>query len=138
MQEGLFSEFLASGDTLRVYSRGRLIFTSTKTGIQSLLEYASRFAPCKEGVTVFDRVVGNAAALLLSKVSCRKVHSPLGSQTAQETLRRFGIDYYFTETVPYIQNRSRDDMCPMEKLSRGKEPEEFYQACLVLALGDEL
>jgi hypothetical protein len=138
MQKGLFSEFLASGDTLRVYSRGRLIFTSTKTGIRSLLEYASRLASCEEGVTVFDRVVGNAAALLLSKISCREVYSPLGSQAAQETLRSFGIDYYFTETVPRIQNRSRDDMCPMEKLSQGKEPEEFYQACLSLGLGDEL
>lgn len=138
MQRGLFSEFLASGDTLRVYSRGRLIFTSTKIGIRSLLEYASRLAPCEEGVTVFDRVVGNAAALLLSKISCREVYSPLGSQPAHETLRRFGIDCHFTETVPRIQNRSRDDMCPMEKLSQGKEPEEFYQACLALGLGDEL
>jgi len=138
MPEGLFREFLASGDTLRVYCRGMSVFTSTKTGIRSLLEYAGRFAPCEEGVIVFDRVVGNAAALLLSKVSCREVYSPMGSHLAQETLRRFGIDYYFTETVPRIQNRSQDDMCPMEKLSRGKEPEEFYQVCLSLGLGDEL
>jgi hypothetical protein len=137
VQKGLFSEFLASGDTLWVYGRGKLIFTSSEAGIRSLLDYASRLAPYQEGVTVFDRVVGNAAALLLSKVSCREVYSPLGSWLAQETLRRFGIDYHFTETVTRIQNRSRDDMCPMEKLSQGKEPEEFYQACLSLGLGDE-
>jgi len=40
--------------------------------------------------------------------------------------------------VPHIQNRSHDDMCPMEKLSPGKEAEEFYQACLSLGLGDKL
>ncbi len=140
MPEALFSEFLASGDTLRVYGRGRrLIFASTETGIRSLLDYARRSAPYEGGVTVFDRVVGNAAGLLLSKVSCREVYSPLGSRLAGETLRRFGISYHFTETVPRIQNRSQDDMCPMEKLSLGKEPEEFYRAaCLSLGLGDEL
>ncbi len=29
-------------------------------------------------------------------------------------------------------------MCPLEKLSRGKEPEEFYQECLSSGLGDKL
>ena len=137
MSVELFSEFLGSGDTLRVYCRGRMVFTSTKPGILPLLEY-DRSAPCEKGVTVFDRVVGNAAALLLSRLSCREVYSPLGSQLAGETLRRAGISYHFTETVPLIQNQRREDMCPMEKLSLGKDPEEFYQACLSLGLGDKL
>jgi hypothetical protein len=134
---GLFNEFLRSSDTLRVYCQGRLVFTSGKPGILPLLEYAS-LAPREKDVTVFDRVVGNAAALLLSRISCREVYSPLGSQLAQETLRRAGIGYHFTETVPLIQNQRREDTCPMEKLSLGKDPEEFYQACLSLGLGDKL
>ncbi len=47
---------------------------------------------------------GNAAALLLRKICCGEVYSPLGSQLARETLRRFGINYHFVETVPFIQN----------------------------------
>jgi len=31
-RKGLFGEFLASGDTLRVYSRDKLVFTSSKGG----------------------------------------------------------------------------------------------------------
>ncbi len=135
---GLFNEFLRSGDTLRVYRQGKMVFNSAKPGILPLLGYAARSARYEKNVTVFDRVVGNAAALLLSRVSCREVYSPLGSQLAEETLRRAGISYYFTETVPLIQNRQQEDMCPMEKLSLGKDPEEFYQACLSLGLGDKL
>jgi len=130
----LFSEFLVSNDKLQVYSGDRLIFTSSKDGLLSLLEYMARFSPLKKDVTVFDRVVGNAAALLLKRISCGEVYSPLGSELAVKTLRRFGIDYHFTEVVPYIRGRGQQDMCPMEKLSLGKSPEEFYQACLSLDL----
>ena len=135
MKARLFSEFLVSSDTLRVYSEDRLIFTSNKDGLLSLLEYASKFSHYEKDVTVFDRVVGNAAALFLTRIFCRKVYSPLGSELAVKTLCRFGIGYHFTEIVPYIQNRGQEGMCPMEKLSLNKDPEEFYEACLSLGLG---
>lgn len=132
MSTGLFNEFLASGDTLRVYSGDRLVFNSSGDGLLPLLGYASRFTPYEKGVTVFDRVVGNAAALLLIKIDCREVYSSLGSEPAAKTLRKYGIGYHFEETVPYIQNRDREGICLMEKLSLGKDPEGFYQACLSL------
>jgi len=135
MNTELFSEFLAGSDTIRVYRGDKLLFVSSKAGISSLLDYIREFSASEGGVTVFDRVVGNAAALLLKLILCGEVYSPLGSEIAVETLRRFGIDLYFTEVVPYIQNRSRNGMCPLERLSLSKGPEEFYQACLSSALG---
>lgn len=93
-----------------------------------MLEYLAHFSPYEVDVVVFDRVVGNAAALLLKKILCREVYSELGSENAIKTLVSSGIDYHFNKTVPYIENDSRQDMCPMEKLSLGKSPEEFYEA----------
>ncbi|MBU2608091.1 MAG: DUF1893 domain-containing protein, partial [Chloroflexi bacterium] len=58
----------------------------------------------------------------------KEVYSPLGSQLAVETLDRYGIKYHLSEIVPYIQKPNQEDMCPMEKLSQHKEPEEFYRA----------
>jgi len=124
----LFSEFLVSNNTLRVYKEDRLIFASSKDGLLPLLEYVDKFAPYEKDVAVFDRVVGNAAALLLKKLFCNEIYSPLGSELAAKTLNSFGISCHFTETVPCILNRSRQDMCPMEKLSMNKSPEEFYEA----------
>ena len=135
MNTPLFSEFLVSNNTLRVYKEDRLIFASSKDGLLPLLEYLDEFAPYEKDVTVFDRVVGNAAALLLKKLFCNEIYSPLGSELAAKTLSSFGISYHFTEIVPCIQNRSRKDMCPMEKLSMNKSPEEFYETCLSLDLG---
>jgi len=135
MNAGLFSEFLVSNDKLRVYGGDRLIFTSSRDGLLSLIEYIDKLSPLKKDITVFDQVVGNAAALLLKRIFCREVYSPLGSELAVKTLRRFSIDYHFGEIVPYIRGRGQQGMCPMEKLSLGKSPEEFYQACLSLDLG---
>lgn len=135
MNTHLFDEFLVSDDKLRVYGGDRLIFTSSRDGLLSLIEYIGKFSSLEKDVTVFDRVVGNAAALLLKRISCGEVYSSLASELAVKTLRRFGIGYHFTEIVPYIRGRGQEDMCPMEKLSLGKSPEEFYQACLVLDSG---
>ena len=125
-----FDEFLKSKDTVRVYKGDKLLFSSQKERLSPLLEYAARFVPYEKDVTVFDRVVGNAAALLLNKIRCSEVFSPLGSDMAIEAMDSFGIKYHFMEIVPCIQDDSRQNMCPMEKMSLGKTSEEFYQALI--------
>jgi len=124
----LFARFVNSSDTFRVYHQGKLIFKSKKERLSPLLEYIASFVPQVEDVVIFDRIVGNAAALLLKKAFCLEIHSPLGSEFAVQTLSEQGIKYHFSRTVPYILNQAGDDICPMEKLSLGKNPEEFCQA----------
>ena len=126
----LFESFLKSDDTLWVLKVNTPIFQSKKEGIASLLDYIEKFSPCTDDVTVFDRVVGNAAALLLERMRCRKIYSSIGSRYALETLKQLGIPSYFVKVVPYIFNRKRDGMCPFEKLSIGKSPDEFYKSII--------
>ncbi len=123
----LFKKFLKTEDTLWICLAGNPLFRSTEKGIAPLLTYLQEFPPCLEGVIVFDRVVGNAAALLIKKALGKKVYSLLGSELSAETLKRLGIAYSFLTVVPYISNRTGDDMCPFEKASIGKSPEEFYE-----------
>jgi hypothetical protein len=123
----LIGEFVSSPDTLRVYQGKEMLFNSDRDRLSPLLEYIDRLAPYHRGVTVFDKIVGNAAALLLVKAACRRVYSPLGSEVATRTLSSHGIEYHFSKTVPRIQNVSREDICPLEKLSLNKSPEEFYR-----------
>ena len=127
MQKHFFNEFLISGDTLRVYEGDQLIFSSNGDRLLPLLEYIDRFATHYQGVAIFDIILGNAAALLSIKAGCQEVYSPLGSQLAIKTLDKYGIEYHIKEIVPHIKNSSGQDMCPMEKLSIDKEPEEFYE-----------
>jgi len=123
-----FIEFLKSKDTFRVYKGSRLVFASRKDRLVPMVEYIESHASCEEGVTVYDRIVGNAAALLLKTIRCRTVLSELGSENAIRTLKSDGIKYHFNETVDCIMNDSGQDMCPMERLSLGKTSDEFFRA----------
>jgi hypothetical protein len=127
MYTDLFSAFLSSDDTLRIYRDDALVFSSVKDRLLPLMEYIADYGAGEQPVTVFDRVMGNAAALLAVKVNCREVYSPLGSELGIKTLERFGIEYHLNEIVPCIMRPDGKGMCPMEKLSMGKEPDEFYR-----------
>jgi len=128
MYEPLFDEFLLSDDNLRVYQGDRLLFSSSKDRLLPLLEYIDRFTPDHRQVVILDKIMGNAAALLSIKAGCREVYSPLGSQLAIKTLADHGIEHHLTKIIPYIQKPDGQDMCPMERLSLDKAPEEFYRA----------
>ena len=123
-----FQKFLMSSDSLHVYEASKIIFTSDKAGLLPLLEYIDRFSPCHQQVTIFDKIMGNGAALLSVLANCQKVYSPLGSQLAINTLDKYLISYHIANTVSYIRKTPRGEMCPMEKLSLHKGPEEFYAA----------
>jgi hypothetical protein len=127
-REDAFREFRDSPDTLRVYKGDRLLFASTRERLFPLVEYIDTCAPHESDVTVFDRVTGKAAALLLTRMSCGEIHSELGSDLGAEVLDRFGIRHRFAETVPYIENNRRDGMCPMEELALDRDADEFYAA----------
>ncbi len=126
MYAHLFNEFLTGDDTLRVYKDDRLIYDSNKDGLLPLLEYIDRFTHYHQ-VVIFDKVLGNAAALLSIKAGCREVYSPLGSRIATKTLDKYNITNYISEIVSYILKPDGTDMCPMEKLSIDTEPVEFYE-----------
>lgn len=127
MYKPLFNEFLTSDNTLRVYEDSKLIFDSDKDRLLPLVEYIDKFASKHRDVVIFDKIMGRAAALLCVKANCQEVYSPLGSQLAIELLEQRGIKHHLSKNVPCIQKPSGEGMCPMELLSFGKEPEEFYQ-----------
>lgn len=127
MYSDLFNEFLDSQDTLRVYKDGRLLFSSDKDGLRPVLDYLRDHAG-NAGAVSFDKIMGNAAALLSVLANFSEVFSPLGSELAIETLEKNGVKYHLTEVVPFITQANNIDMCPMEKLSLDKDSEEFYGA----------
>ena len=125
MYQALFDEFLTGKNTLRIYDSNTLIFTSDKCRLLPLVEYIDTLASHHQNVVIFDKIVGRAAALLLIKADCREVYSPLSSRLAIEVLEQHGIKHHLNQIVPCIQTPD-NNMCPMEELSIGKEPEEFY------------
>ena len=128
MKTDLYNDFLASGDTLRIFVGDTLVFSSSKERLVPLVEYIASGAGDRKSVTVFDKIMGNAAALLSVKINAGEVSSPLGSELAVKTLEKYGISYHLDVTVPFILRADGVRMCPMEELSIGKTPDEFYTA----------
>lgn len=128
MYHALFDTFMAGGDTLQVYEDSRLIFSSNKDRLAPLLYYMDSPVFQRQPVVIFDKIGGNAAALLVILAHCRELYSPLGSEIAIKTLEKHGVKYHFSATVPYIRQPDGKTMCPMEKLSLDKGPEDFYSA----------
>jgi hypothetical protein len=126
METGLYRTFLASGDTLRIYRDETLVFSSDKDRLLPLMEYLANHQP-GEPITIFDKIMGNAAASLAVIAKAREVYSPLGSELGIKTLEKYKIKYHLDKVVPFIMRDDGKDMCPKEKLSIGKTPEEFYQ-----------
>jgi hypothetical protein len=122
----LFNEFLLNNDTLQVYHNGDLIFSSSKDRLLALVQYLDEASRKRLPVVIFDKITGNAAALLSVKANAQAVYSPICSRLAIRTLDKYGIEYHFRKIVPFIQREDSDDMCPMEKLSIYESPEEFY------------
>jgi hypothetical protein len=104
-----------------------LVFSSKKDRLLPLMEYIANYEIGQKPVVIYDKIMGNAAALLAVKTNCREVYSPLGSELAIKTLKKHGIKYHLSEVVPCIMRDDGKGMCPMEELSLGKEPEEFYR-----------
>jgi len=128
MPADLFRAFLASDDTLRVYEDGTLVYSSKKDRLLPLMEYIAGREADSRPVTVFDKIMGNAAALLAVRAGCSEVYSPLGSDLAVTTLDAYGVRHHLASTVPYILRDDGTDLCPMEQLSIGKGPDDFYLA----------
>ena len=128
MNNDLYNSFLASDDTLRIYDDDTLVFSSSKERLVPLMEYIASRTDNQQPVTVFDKVMGNAAALLSVKVNAGEVSSPLGSELAVSTLAKYNIVYHLAATVPFILRADGVRMCPMEEMSIGKTPDEFYTA----------
>ena len=123
-----FREFLDSDDTLRIYRNGQLVFSSNKDRVEPLLDYIDSNRPGEGAEVFFDKIMGNAAALLAVKAGAEEVFSPLGSKLGIDTLEKHKIKYHLSRVVPFIQKPESEDMCFMEQLSQGKDPEEFYIA----------
>ncbi|MFH0897440.1 MAG: DUF1893 domain-containing protein, partial [Candidatus Bathyarchaeota archaeon] len=94
------------GLNLIIVKDGRTIFKSIKEGMQPLLEaIRSLDAPTLKDSIVTDKMVGKAAALLISYFKAKEVHCTLISVRATEVLKRHEIKYYSEKLLPEIANR---------------------------------
>jgi hypothetical protein len=122
-----FREFTESSLGLEIWSKRGIIYRSKKSGVEGLLDFIGQHGRKHESLVIFDKIVGQGVALLAAYLEAEEVYGITGSKLAAENLEKFKIKFYFEKTVDNILNKDKTDLCPLEKLSFDRSPEEFYR-----------
>ena len=104
------------------------VFKSSREGMQPLLEAIHSLDPAtlRDSIVV-DKIVGKAAALLISYFKAKEVHCSVMSIRAREVLKRYEIKYYYERIISEIMNRLGTGICPFEEAVLDvDEPEKGY------------
>ncbi len=123
-----FDVFLESNFELEIWAEDKIVFQSEERGLKGLLDFIAKSSHKFKGSVIFDKKVGRGVALLVEYLGAKMVFGKVGSKLAEESLKNAKIDFYFKETVEKILNKNGNDMCPIEKLSIEKTPEDFLKA----------
>lgn len=89
--------------------------TSALRGVAPIIKLIDEEPEFLNGACVADKVIGKAAAILLYKYGVKEIYTPLTSDHAIKYLSNKNIKFEYNEKTEYIINRTKTDMCPMEK-----------------------
>ena len=112
-----------------ILSRDGEIRQSDAIGIKPLMTELRVRKDAFLNCVIADKVIGKAAALMAVLGGADAVYGKIMSENAKEFLEKQRMDYAYGEIVPYIENRTRDGMCPMEETVLNMDtPNEAFDA----------
>jgi hypothetical protein len=97
--------------TLQVFSGETLVFFSDRKWLYPLLELEDFLANADwepATLTVRDKIVGRAAALLLIRLGIRDVRAGIMSRLGREALEKYGVKYEYDTLVDRIDCRTEE------------------------------
>ena len=102
---------------LVIVKDAKVIFSSKEKGIKPIYTAVNTLKDKLYNSSVADRVIGKAAAMLCKYSNIKVLHTKLISESAIKVLEKENIIFTYDESAPYIKNRDKTDLCPVEKLS---------------------
>lgn len=133
MNEKKLREYLTTlnrwGVNLYIFKGDASLYRSAKSGIAPLIEAVEKLGTAElSGSTVVDKVVGKAAALIISYFQAREVYTHLISRPATKVLDKNRIAFYFERLTDEIKSRNGLGICPFESAVKEiDEPKVGYE-----------
>ena len=124
----LAREVISSEDcSIVVVQNGKIWKKKKGDGVKPMLEAINEMGEDIYGSVIGDKILGKASALLCRYAKASGVYSPQGTKTAIALLIMGGVPCQVDKMIPFIENRSGDDICPFEKmLTDIVSPNEAY------------
>ncbi len=111
-----------------VLCKGAIVYTDTKRGIAPMLSFLES-GTVLDGFSAADRVVGKAAAFLFVLAGVKEVYAKVMARRAVDVFEAHGILYSYDILTDHIINRSKTDLCPMEKaVAEVSDPRSAFSA----------
>jgi hypothetical protein len=113
--------------SLVIVKNGKVIFETKKQGISGFLQAIENLDKNLVASSAADKLVGMATAMLCVYVGVASVFAFTVSEGGTKVLEDNNIAYLFEKKVSHILNRSKNDVCPFEKLAMSSgSPNEAY------------
>lgn len=116
MKAELANSLLEDNQSSCVILKGEeIVYTSSYIGVKPLLVFMKEgndYTPSE--LVLVDKVIGKAALLLAAKIGIPLIYTPVTSLAALAAAKEHQISLYAAEVVPYIENRDKTGMCPIE------------------------
>lgn len=91
------------------------VYLSDLKGVKPLLDFLKNNVDL-EGFSLADKVIGKGVAFLILKAKIKNVYTRIISKPALDLLIKNDIEVYYDLLVENIINRTKTDLCPIEKV----------------------
>jgi len=113
--------------SLVIVKNGQVVFETKKQGVTGFLEAIEKLNQDLVGASIADKIVGVAAAMLCVYSGVSFVFALTISEGGLRVLENNNIVCLFEKKVSNILNRSKNDVCPFEKVAMDSgSSEEAY------------
>ncbi len=107
--------------TLALVKDEECFFKSKERGIKPLYIALINHKDRLKGASAADKIVGKGAALLYIRGEVNNIYAKVISKSSVEVLEKQGIFIEKEIMVPYIKNRDKSGMCPIETMAEEDE-----------------
>lgn len=118
------------GLTLAVSRNGSIVFKSRNRGVEDLYQLIRNRSEVLQDASAADKIVGKAAAMLYAAGGLRELYADNLSRAALGILRQAGIRVQCQKIIPFVMNRDRTGMCPVDRIASTVDTVEQLLDCL--------
>ena len=101
--------------TFVVIRENQIVYHDKGNGVRPIMKVLDSNPEILKDAIIVDKIIGKAAAMMLSMGKAVRVHGNLMSQAAQEYLESRGIEHSYERCINVISNRTGDGICPLER-----------------------
>jgi len=115
LEKNFLRKLLREYSLVIVDANREVLYYSNESGIKPIVEAVLSIGKQIDGNIVADRVIGKAAALVIANRNPMYVFGSIMSKSAEEFLRKRGINHDFDIMVDAIRAKT-GELCPFERL----------------------